>query len=243
MRLASLFLTSAIATGLLAAAPASAQRTDAAALLGLEGDELVSELTQRYDAALAASQDPSLTAANDSRHLWALEAKVQCAIALGYMKSDTRDEPSITKCARAAALMNRMPPPIAAQPAPLPPPVPTQTRPDYCSETGPATVFFEFDSTVIQTDAMTTLDTVVQRTSACGWGSLAVVGHTDQAGSDQYNLGLSQQRADAVAMALRAKISAEVQVSVDAKGEKNPRVPLADGTRSPENRRVEITAK
>jgi OmpA-OmpF porin, OOP family len=239
MRLARLLLTSAIASGVLAAAPVNAQTADMAALTSLEGDSLVSELTRLYEDALATSQDPGITAANDSRHLWAIEAKVQCGIALGYTKSGTRDEPSISKCARASAMMKRKREMVVAPPPPPPPP----RRPDYCNETGPATVFFEFDSTEITPDAVTILNTVAQQANTCGWASVAVVGHTDQAGSDQYNLGLSQKRADAVATALRTKVAAGVQVNLDAKGESNPRVPLADGTRSPENRRVEITAK
>ncbi|MDC8754952.1 OmpA family protein [Erythrobacter sp. sf7] len=241
MRLAKLALTSGIACSVFVGVPVSAQVTDASELEALGNDALVDELSRRYESALAVSLDDSVTSANDSRHLWALEAKVQCAIALGYMKSSTRDEPSIRKCARAYDLMSRTPRPPAPQVVPPPPPPPR--RPDFCTDAGLVTVFFEFDSTEIETDAMTILDTVAQQSRTCGWGAISVVGHTDQAGSDQYNLGLSQERARVVAEALRAKVPASTQISVDAKGESNPRVPLADGTRSPENRRVEITVK
>jgi len=240
MKFAKLVLTPVVAYSVLAGAAVCAQTTATSELASLDGDALVGELRMRYDAALAASLDEGLIAANDSRHLWALEAKVQCAIALGYMKSSTRDEPSISKCARAYELMNRKPEPL--RPAP-PPPAPPQRRPDYCADAGLTTVFFEFDSVELLAAAESTLSTVAQQAQACKWTSLAVVGHTDQAGSEQYNLPLSQRRADAVAAALRAKVPASVQISVDAKGESNPRVPLSDGTRSPENRRVEITAK
>lgn len=242
MRLARLALTFTIAGTVIIGGPVGAQTTGAPELASLSGDALVSELSNRYDAALAVSQDESLTAANDSRHLWALEAKVQCGIALGYMKSSTRDEPSILKCARASSLMTRKPKPLTAQPTrPAPPPAPS--RPDFCKDGGLVTVFFEFDATDLRPDAASNLDTVAQQTGVCGWTSIAVVGHTDQAGSDQYNLVLSQKRAEVVASALRAKTPAATAISVDAKGEANPRVPLADGTRSPENRRVEISAK
>jgi outer membrane protein OmpA-like peptidoglycan-associated protein len=226
----------------LAGGAVSAQTTNASELGALEDDALVNELTNRYDAALTASLDDRLTSANDSRHLWALEAKVQCGIALGYMKSSTRDEASISKCARAYDLMNRTPRAPAARPAPPPPP-PPPSRPNFCTDAGLVTVFFEFDSTELQADSMSILDSASQQANACGWTALAVVGHTDQAGSDQYNLALSQQRAEVVAAALRSKVAAGTIINVDAKGEANPRVPLADGTRSPENRRVEITAK
>jgi OOP family OmpA-OmpF porin len=242
MRLARLVLTSVIAFGALAGVPAKAQSTGASGLAALEDDDaLVSELSMRYEAALAKSLDGSVTAAKDSRHIWAIEAKVQCAIALGYMKSSTRDAPSIGKCAQAYDLMNRVPAPVVMRPsAPTPPPA---RRPDFCDDAGVVTVFFEFDSTDLQPDATTILETLAQQAGICGWAGLSVVGHTDQAGSDGYNLALSQRRADVVATALRAKISAATKINVDSKGEANPRVPLADGTRSPENRRVEITAK
>lgn len=244
MRLARLVLTSTITGAVMIGSPVNAQATGTTELASLSGDALVNELTNRYNAALAASQDESLTAANDSRHLWALEAKVQCAIALGYMKSSTRDEPSIAKCARASSLMNRKPKPIVPQPAqPALPLAPAPGRPDFCNDGGFVTVFFEFDSIELRPDATSNLETVAQQTSTCGWTALTVVGHTDQAGSDQYNLVLSQKRADVVAAALRAKTPAATTINVDAKGEANPRVPLADGTRSPENRRVEISAK
>jgi len=241
MRLARLALASATAYIVLAGGAVSAQTTNASDLGALEDGALVNELTNRYDAALTASLDDRLTSANDSRHLWALEAKVQCGIALGYMKSSTRDEASISKCARAYDLMNRTPRAPAARPA-LPPP-PPPSRPNFCTDAGLVTVFFEFDSTELQADSMSILDSASQQANACGWTALAVVGHTDQAGSDQYNLALSQQRAEVVAAALRSKVAAGTVINVDAKGEANPRVPLADGTRSPENRRVEITAK
>lgn len=241
MRLAKVVLTSVIAFGALAGVSAKAQTAGASGLAALEDDDaLVSELTMRYEAALAKSLDASVTAAKDSRHIWALETKVQCAIALGYMKSSTRDAPSIGKCERAYDLMNRAPAPVVVRPAPTPPPA---RRPDFCDDAGVVTVFFEFDSTDLQPDATTILDTLAQQAGICGWAALSVVGHTDQAGGDQYNLALSQRRAEVVSTALRGKISPATQINVDAKGEANPRVPLADGTRSPENRRVEITAK
>lgn len=242
MRLARLVLTSAIAFGALTGVPVKAQSTGASGLLALEDDDaLVGELSMRYEAALAKSLDDSVTSAKDPRHIWAIEAKVQCAIALGYMKSSTRDEPSITKCAQAYDMMNRAPAPVVMRPtAPTPPP---SRRPDFCNDSGVVTVFFEFDSIDLKPDATTTLDTLAQQAGICGWAALSVVGHTDQAGSDGYNLALSQRRADVVAMALRAKVPAATKLNVDSKGESNPRVPLADGTRSPENRRVEITAK
>ncbi|WP_052769046.1 OmpA family protein [Aurantiacibacter marinus] len=209
--------------------------------MALNDSALTGELTTRYDAGLAASLDDSYIAANDPRYLWALETKVQCAIALGFMESSTRDQTSISNCARAYDRMNETPmaPPVTM----IPPPQPPQRRPDQCDDDIVGMVFFDFDSANIRPDAASTLNTVAQNVTVCGWTSFSVVGHTDQAGSDAYNLPLSRARADAVVAALRGRNIGNVQIEVGAQGESNPRVPLPDGTRSPQNRRVEISAE
>lgn len=218
------------------------QAQDLQGLLALSDPALEDELTQRYDAGLAASQDEAIISANDPRYLWAMETKVQCAIALGYMKSSTRNEPSIARCAEAFSRMSDIPPaPVAA--AIPPPPPPPQRRPDSCDDAVAGMVFFDFDSAALRPDAAAALNSVTQNISLCGWNRLSVVGHADQAGSDQYNIGLSRLRANTVADALRSRSVGNVNIEVDARGESEPRVPLADGTRSPQNRRVEITAE
>lgn len=220
---------------------AIAQSQDHATLMGLGDGALVDELTRRYDAGLAVSQDASIIAADDPRYLWALETKVQCAIALGFMESSTRDETSIGNCANAYDRMTQVPQrPVATV---IPPPQPPRRRPDQCDDPIAAIVFFDFDSAALLPEAGATLDNVVQNISVCGWSSLSVIGHTDQAGTDQYNVALSQQRADAVATALRGRNVGRTRIDVGARGESNPRVPLPDGTRSPQNRRVEIVAQ
>ena len=87
------------------------------------------------------------------------------------------------------------------------------------------------------------LDTIVTNVRTCGWRSFQIVGHTDQAGTDSYNVALSQRRADAVQAALVARGVAPGAMTASALGESRPRVVLADGTRSPQNRRVEISAE
>ncbi|KLE35975.1 hypothetical protein AAW00_00010 [Aurantiacibacter luteus] len=225
------------------ATPATAQSNDYNSLMALDNSGLQRELTLRYDAGLAASLDDSIISSDDPRYLWALETKVQCGIALGFMRSSTRDETSIRNCANAYARMQVVP---APPPARVTPPVqvaqPPARRPDNCDDSLVATVFFDFDMAEVTPAAAAILDTVGQQVRACGWSRLNVVGHTDQAGSDQYNMGLSRARADAVAAALRSRNMGSIGLDVGAQGENNPRVPLPDGTRSPQNRRVEISA-
>lgn len=233
------FTALAGALAALSSVQASAQSQAGADLFALDERALEGELTTRYEAALAASTSQTYLAADDPRYLWALEAKAQCAIALGFMKSSTRDETSIRKCGAAHDRMIEAPQVVAAPTRPPPPP-PTR-RPARCDEAIAGMVFFDFDSAMLRTDADPALNSVVESVAACGWRSLNIVGHTDQAGSDEYNRLLSRERAEAVAAAMRAR-NVGVPLNVEARGESEPRVPLADGTRSPQNRRVEISA-
>ena len=68
-----------------------------------------------------------------------------------------------------------------------------------------------------------------------------LAGHADRSGSSQYNVGLSQRRADAVRSYMTARGVADTRISTEAFGESQPRVPTADGVRELQNRRVEIT--
>lgn len=220
-----------------------AQQDDFSMLMGLDLNSLEREIQQRYDAGLAASTNDATVVADDTRYTWALETKVQCGIALGYLKSATRDETSIRNCQRAYAMMNYRPAPIPARPAPPPPPPPPVTIPAICNDDLAGIVFFEFDAAEVTADAGQTLDTIIANVAVCGWRSFNIVGHTDQAGSDAYNINLSQERAEAVRAAMAARGVAASAMTTSALGESRPRVPLPDGTRSPQNRRVEISAE
>ena len=73
-------------------------------------------------------------------------------------------------------------------------------------------------------------------------GSTRIVatGHTDLSGSPQYNLRLSERRAEAVkAELVRLGVPATVITTI-GKGEEDPLVPTKDGVREAQNRRVEI---
>ncbi|MEM9085896.1 MAG: OmpA family protein [Pseudomonadota bacterium] len=223
-----------------AIAPASLAAQDLTAdLATTDRDELRGALQVRYDAALAATNDSAVVAANDTRYMWASEAKVQCAIALGYLKSNTRDETSIEKCDYAYGMMNIIAQPPAPPPPPPPPPPPAQV----CEAPQPGLVFFEFDSDVPAEDAAEIIQFTARNADGCEWDSFNVVGHTDRAGSNAYNDELSMRRAQAVADLMESLGISRDQLTITAEGELNPRVPTADGIRSPENRRVEITVK
>ena len=204
-------------------------------LMALDGEELRSAVQMRYEAGLAMTNNSAIVNANDPRYIWASEAKAQCGIALGFLKSSTKDEVSLSRCQMAYDMMNRTPQARVAAPMPQPAP-----RPEVCTAQAPGLIFFEFDSATPQQDAIETVEYVVENAPVCNWTSFTVVGHTDRAGSNAYNVGLSERRADAIESLMVSRGISGASITTQAKGEETPRVPTADGVRELQNRRVEI---
>jgi outer membrane protein OmpA-like peptidoglycan-associated protein len=215
-----------------AAAYAQASTSD---LMAMSVDALEDEIDQRYSAALTVTRESGTISADDPRYLWASQAKAQCGIALGFLKSSTKDPVSIGKCADAALRMNQ-------QRVVAPPPLPPAANP-ACAEPIAGIVFFEWDSAVVPDSALPTIQAAAQNLAACGWRGVSVAGHTDRSGGDSYNDALARRRADAVAQVMASQGAAAGLVEVSSYGEKSPKVPTADGERNPQNRRVEITVK
>jgi outer membrane protein OmpA-like peptidoglycan-associated protein len=126
------------------------------------------------------------------------------------------------------------PPPPPAEPAPPPPPPPPAVP-------GPFIVFFDWDKSDITPEAASILDNAAAAYQETGQASVMLAGHADKSGSDQYNVGLSQRRADAAKAYLAGKGVPDTAISTEAFGESRPLVDTADGVREPQNRRVEIT--
>jgi outer membrane protein OmpA-like peptidoglycan-associated protein len=72
---------------------------------------------------------------------------------------------------------------------------------------------------------------------------IEVNGFTDRSGPADYNMGLSQRRANAVAAELVRRGVPRNEIVTRGFGEENNLVPTADGVREPQNRRVEIILK
>ncbi|MSP83259.1 MAG: OmpA family protein [Alphaproteobacteria bacterium] len=106
---------------------------------------------------------------------------------------------------------------------------------------GPYIIYFGFDRDDIAESATSVISEIAAQIAAAGPSKVTVYGHTDRAGSDDYNLDLSRRRADNVAAALAgAGVSGDL-LEIMEFGESTPLVPTDDGVRNPENRRVEIT--
>ena len=212
---------------------ATAQAEDWSAM---SKSQLRTTVRERHDAAVAAMA--ATVNANDPRYIWAMQAKVQCGIALGFLKSGTKDPVSLGKCADAYARMNQAP----MAPGPTAPPMSTMTA-EACRQPILGTVFFEFDSAALPDSSNQTLQFIAANMAPCGWNALNVVGHTDRSGSDDYNVGLANRRAEAVAAALSSAGISPSAMATSGKGETELRVPTPDGVRNPTNRRVEISAR
>ena len=108
-------------------------------------------------------------------------------------------------------------------------------------------VLFDFDRADIREDAISTLKKLAQAISKLKLKMIQIAGHTDSKGSDEYNLQLSQQRAEAVASWLSSNTDIPRE-NLIAKGYGEAQ-PVADnqkpnGEDNPEgrakNRRVEV---
>jgi len=133
-------------------------------------------------------------------------------------------------------------------PVVTPPPPPPPRCPDgrevasmqQCT-VGPFIVFFDWDRSDITPQAASILDNAAEQYRATGNAQVVLAGHADRSGSDQYNVGLSQRRAENVRQYLAGRGIPEGVMRTEAFGESRPAVETADGVREPQNRRVEIS--
>lgn len=123
--------------------------------------------------------------------------------------------------------------PVAATPA-------TPNVPGLSSVS--AQVLFDFDSDAIRAGATDTLEALLAKARANGdIAEVRLDGHTDSAGSDGYNQGLSKRRAASVARYLADHGVAAGALSEQGHGESQPVADNASAQGRQRNRRVEIT--
>ncbi len=155
----------------------------------------------------------------------ALRAKLFAAVALGLTAIPG------AASAQAADLPAGTPPPPAS--LPVAPPVPP----------GPFMIWFDWDETDIMAQSVPIIANAAGAFS--GWGSplIVVAGFADRSGPADYNVRLSQRRADRVRELLAARGVPVDVMKTEACGESRPLVETADGVREARNRRVEITLR
>lgn len=102
-------------------------------------------------------------------------------------------------------------------------------------------VYFDFDSDRLTGEAKQVLKEVVEAAKAKADTSVLIGGHADSAGSEDYNLALSEARAQAIKSLLLSAGVKSSQIGTAEHGETEPAVYAPDNTPEARNRRVEIS--
>jgi outer membrane protein OmpA-like peptidoglycan-associated protein len=101
-------------------------------------------------------------------------------------------------------------------------------------------ILFLFDSAELLPHSKRTVQDVYQAIQSRQSCDLSVIGHTDLAGTDEYNQNLSKQRAKAVFQKLNAMGVAKECMDLRYYGERDPIVSTPNGVAEPRNRRVDV---
>ena len=101
-------------------------------------------------------------------------------------------------------------------------------------------LYFDKGSTKLTSDSMNLLPHIFETVRKRNSLNISVVGHSDTAGSEEYNLKLSKQRALSVTGLLVEKGIPKKNIETTSHGEKNPLIKTGDNVNEPRNRRVEV---
>ena len=182
-----------------------------------------------FAAALALGSSASLAQSEELGAQWGEGTDRLCNVVMetdGDAVEQTTEEDPVTQkdtfeCPVRVAAVE----PAAPPPAPLP-------------ESG--RIYFEFDQADLTPEAQAALDDIIFDIRDRELSGIVAAGHADTAGPPDYNMDLSERRAETVAAELvRAGIPAEI-VTTEAFGETDPAVPTPDNTPEQANRRVVI---
>lgn len=97
-----------------------------------------------------------------------------------------------------------------------------QREQDVLTATFKGDVFFDFDSATLKPGAYDELDRVAQVLNNYPSTRIRIEGHTDQSGSETYNMTLSQRRAESVRNALTARNVMSGRMDTIGFGESKP---------------------
>jgi outer membrane protein OmpA-like peptidoglycan-associated protein len=104
----------------------------------------------------------------------------------------------------------------------------------------PGSVLFDFDSDKIRPDAERTLAEVAEVLKAYAQRPMRIEGHTDSIASDDYNLKLSERRAQSVQAWLAARGGVKAALATKGWGESKPAASNDTAAGRQQNRRVEV---
>jgi len=101
-------------------------------------------------------------------------------------------------------------------------------------------ILFDFDSAALRSDARQSVDEVAKVLAEYDKTAVVVQGHTDSKGTDAYNEGLSERRAESVASYLERSGVRGSRLATQGLGERFPVASNDSEGGRQENRRVEI---
>ena len=101
-------------------------------------------------------------------------------------------------------------------------------------------LLFDFDSDVVRPEARTNLRNLAASLDKYPGSDLLIVGHTDSVGSDSYNLGLSERRANSAVTYLAGQGVDRSRMRSRGLGETEPVAPNETDAGRSKNRRVEV---
>lgn len=105
------------------------------------------------------------------------------------------------------------------------------------------TLNFLFGGTQLTNESKALLDRILREMELIPVPELAIIGHTDDVGTDAINDKLSLDRANAVLKLIKAKGIDSRIVTVTGRGKRDPAFAARPGVPEPRNRRVEIRVK
>ncbi|HKS05406.1 MAG TPA: OmpA family protein [Gemmatimonadaceae bacterium] len=137
--------------------------------------------------------------------------------------------------------------PVVQQPPPPPPPQPTGPTPEEIERaittmknTLTAAIYFDYDKSDLRDDARAILDAKVPLLQRFNQVRVRISGHTDDRGSDQYNMSLGQARAFAARRYLELRGVDPSRIDIVSFGEERPSA-MGEGEESwSRNRRDEF---
>ena len=130
--------------------------------------------------------------------------------------------------------------PPAPPPAPVVPPPAPAPAPDSCGRIVLRGVNFGFDSAEIDAASEGVLDVAAEQLNGCPNVAVRVQGHTDSIGTEAYNQGLSERRAESVRSHLIGRGVPASRLTAVGYGESQPIASNDTAEGRALNRRVEL---
>jgi OOP family OmpA-OmpF porin len=191
-----------------------------------EAQNGVKENAERIDAVdRRAQQGVTAAAAADQKATQAGTAAqtAQTAAQAADRKADTANQGVQTANNRINTLENRL----------------NNIGPENYSESDKQVVTFPFNSSVLNAQAKSTLDKIAGSVGNTGY-MIELQGYTDARGSENYNIGLSQRRAESVERYLVSKKVPLYRISIVGLGKEDPVADNKNEQGRSQNRRVEV---